>query len=313
MHIRTLTLNPAFDLHYRMESLRVGHENYAQSVTRDAGGKGINTARALTVNGVKCTAFAVLGRDNAAEFDQMLCADRLPYRAVYVPGAIRENMTIHPASGPETRISLDQFSVPPDTLNQLRTRLRPAADDCALAVGGRIPRGLTADCVIEFLTELTRLGTRLVLDSNSMTADDLRRVHPMLIKPNESELAALCRDLDADPGNPAECVVRMAREGLAEQVLVTLGADGAWYSDGARLLHVAAPEICPASTIGAGDSVIAGFLAAWTLSAPIEEALRTAISWGTAACLTPGTLPPIPAQIQALRPHIRVAEYPASR
>ena len=125
MHIRTLTLNPAFDLHYRMESLRVGHENYAQSVTRDAGGKGINTARALTVNGVKCTAFAVLGRDNAAEFEQMLCADRLPYRAVYVPGAIRENMTIHPASGPETRISLDQFSVPPDTLDQLRTRLRP--------------------------------------------------------------------------------------------------------------------------------------------------------------------------------------------
>ena len=312
MHIRTLTLNPAFDLHYRMQAFHVGHENYAQSVTRDAGGKGINTARALTVNGVKCTAFTVLGRDNAAEFEQKLCADRLPYRAVYVPGAIRENMTIHPAGAPETRISLDQFFVPPDTLDQLRTRLRPAADDCVLAVGGRIPQGLEVDHVIGFLTELTRLGTRLVLDSNSMTADSLRRVHPMLIKPNQSELAALCRDLDADPRDPAACAVRMVREGLAEQVLITLGGDGAWYSDGCRAVHVTAPKIRPVSTIGAGDSVIAGFLAAWVLSAPIDEALRTAISWGTAACMTPGTQPPIPAQIQALRPHVCVAEQRAS-
>lgn len=307
MHIRTLTLNPAFDLHYQVQAFRVGAENYAQSVRRDAGGKGINTARALTVNGVKCTAFAVLGRDNAAEFEQRLCADRLPYRAVYVPGAIRENMTVHSDGGAETRISLDQFVVPPDTLASLLQQLTPVAADCVLAVGGRIPQGLTLGDVTAFLSTLRRWGTRVVLDSNSMTVESLRRVHPMLVKPNQSELAALCGALPgADPTDPAACAVRLVREGLCEQALITLGADGAWYSDGARLFRVEAPPIRSVSTIGAGDSVIAGFLAAWAQSAPIDEVLRTAISWGTAACLTPGTHPPTPDRIHAIRPRVRV-------
>lgn len=309
IHIRTLTLNPAFDLHYQMEMLRLEQENYAESVTRDAGGKGINTARALTVNGVKCTAWIVLGCDNAAEFEQKLCADRLPYRAVYVPGAIRENLTIHPARGGETRISLDHFAVTPEAIQALSEQLLPIAANSVLSFAGRIPKGVTADEVCAFLTTLSDAGTRLVIDSNSLTAAQLRRIHPMLIKPNESELAALCRDVPGtDPSDPSGCAYRLAQKGLAEQVLVTLGGRGAVYSDGARLLRIGCPKIQPVSTIGAGDSVVAGFLAAWVQHAPVEEILRTAAAWGSAACLTEGTRPPRPAEIQTLRPQIHVAE-----
>ncbi|MBQ9083598.1 MAG: 1-phosphofructokinase, partial [Clostridia bacterium] len=66
MQIFTLTLNPAFDIHYELDTLTLGAEQYARRVMREAGGKGINTSRALTVNGVENTAFAVLGADNAA-------------------------------------------------------------------------------------------------------------------------------------------------------------------------------------------------------------------------------------------------------
>ena len=117
--IKTVTLNPAFDLHYYMESFEAKKENYVQSILCDAGGKGINISRALTVNDVKNTAYVILGDENGAAFEAQLTRDGLTYVPLYTKGRIRENVTLHPQNDRETRISMDTFSVSSQCLDEM--------------------------------------------------------------------------------------------------------------------------------------------------------------------------------------------------
>lgn len=301
MQIFTVTLNPAFDIHYELDHLTLGAEQYARRVLREAGGKGINTSRALTVNGVANTAWAVLGEDNGAAFEALLTRDGMTCCPVRVPGAIRENITLHPAHGPETRISLNTFTVPPAVLDTLYNRIALAGQPGdLLSFAGRIPNGLTGAQVQTFLARLSQAGFRLVIDSNSMTVPELAAVHPWLIKPNEHELAALC-GTDA----PLAGARMLVRAGAARQVLVTLGGGGALYCTARMARRITVPRLdAPVSTIGAGDSTIAGFLAAVQAGLPQAQWPAVAAAWGTAACMTEGTRPPRPADIAALLPHI---------
>ncbi len=301
MQIFTLTLNPAFDIHYELDTLTLGAEQYARRVLREAGGKGINTSRALTVNGVENTAVAVLGADNAATFTSMLAQDGVRLCSITVPGAIRENMTLHSDDQPETRISLNLFSVAPSVLDTLYDMLAAkGAPGDLLSFAGRIPQGLSVGEVCAFLVRLRQYGFRLIVDSNSLTIPELVRIRPWLLKPNESELQTLCRRADALTG--ARTLMRLSG---ASQVLATLGESGALFCTDGFTQRITVPVLAhPASTIGAGDSTIAGFMAAVSCGMPQEKWGVYAAAWGTAACMTEGTRPPRPEDIAAVLPLI---------
>lgn len=294
--IITVTLNPAFDLHYAMESFEAGKENYVTRATCDAGGKGINISRALTVGGVENTAYVILGRENAPQFEQELHRDGLVFIPLYTEGRIRENITVHPAEGKETRISLDTFAVGADTLSELCRNLCEAVDaDTLIAFSGRIPKGLTKGEIKAFLAALADKGARIAVDSNSLTPEDLTEIHPWFIKPNEQEIAAFVGREIADPEDAAAVAAELVRGGLAREVMISLGAMGSAWSDGNRRAIVNAPDKGkPLSTIGAGDSTVAGYLAATARGEDTETALRVAASFGSAACYTEGTRPPMP-------------------
>ena len=101
--IFTLTLNPAFDLPYEMDEFLPEAENYVKRATKSSGGKGINVSKALSVLGSENRAFAVLGSENSAEFLKEL--PELDLSIIETEGRIRENITLHTKSKPETRIS----------------------------------------------------------------------------------------------------------------------------------------------------------------------------------------------------------------
>lgn len=295
MQIFTITLNPAFDVHYELAEFCPGKEQYANRMVREAGGKGINTARALTVNGVENIAYVVFGKEGAADFEARLQRDRMQYRALYVPGVIRENLTIHPEHQPETRISLNTIELQPDILDQLAQQLLGEAEPGdAVSFAGRLPKGLSVQQVCAFLSRLTEAGLRLILDSNSFSPEQLKQIRPWLIKPNEYELTALC-DASTDP---VECARSLVQAGVAEQVLVSLGEKGSVFCDSGQTVRVVVPKLDhPVSTIGAGDSSVAGFLAAAKNGGSSVECARLAAAWGTAACMTEGTRPPQPEDI----------------
>ncbi len=294
--IITITLNPAFDLHYYMDKFEAKKENYVTAAACDAGGKGVNISRALAVNGIESVAYVIFGKENAAQFEAELKKDNINYAPLYTEGRIRENITIHPVSDKETRISLDNFSVSPALLSELEDMLLKALDaDTLVSFSGRIPKGVTKDEVIEFLIRLKSTGAKLAVDSNSLTPEDLIKICPWFIKPNEQEIAAFVgKELD-EPEVAVTVAAELVRRGLSEEVMISMGARGSVWSDGEKMAIVNAPDKGkPLSTIGAGDSTVAGYMAARAKGADTEKALKTAASFGSAACYTEGTRPPMP-------------------
>ena len=290
--IYTVTLNPAFDVHYQMPSFEARKENYVTQATVQAGGKGINVSRVLTNSGVPITAYVVLGRENASAFEAELSRDGVSYVPFYTDGRIRENMTLHPQNDKETRISLDTFSMQPSVLEELEAVLATAKEGI-LVFAGRLPRGISKAAALAFLTRCKARGMRVVIDSNSFTAEDLRAVSPWFIKPNEQEVAVFAGETPKTLSEAAAIARRMVQDGVSQNVLITLGGDGAAWSDGTRAFGFSVPKIeHPVSTIGAGDSTVAGLLVAHEKGLTDANALCLALSYGTAACLTEGTLPP---------------------
>ncbi len=302
MKILTLTLSPAFDVHCSLPSFVAGKENLVLSSERGIGGKGINISRALTENGIPNRALVVLGNENADDFirgmDVCGLQDRLLLR---VGGRIRENITIHSDEGEETRISFRGFEADASLLAQVYEMIAPDADT-VVTFTGSLPTGISPSEAEAFLTKLQHVGVKLVIDSKSFPFDALLRLHPWLIKPNDEEIAAYTGAAELDS------YIKAARDMHAsgiENALISLGEDGAVLvcTEGAYLAKP--PKIAARSTVGAGDSMIAGFIAA---SGDAKTKLRNAVAYGSAACLREGTNPPTADDISEIFDRIIITE-----
>lgn len=297
--ITTLTLNPAFDIHVNIGEFRVGRENLADTVTRDVGGKGINISRALLQNGIQSKAIVAVGRENGDDFKRGLSCVGLECEFIECAGRIRENITVHPDSGAETRLSFKGFSCDGSLLEKT-ARLIDA--NGILTFTGSVPDGISVQSVEDFLMRLRELGTKLVIDSKSVSLDMLRKIKPWLIKPNAEECEAYFGKMTGR--ELYKTALRLHSDGI-ENVMVSLGGDGAILASEGKLYRAKVPKTAPVSTIGAGDSAIAGFIAC---DGDAAECLRLAVAYGTAACLREGTNPPLKNDIERIYSEISVEE-----
>lgn len=305
MRIFTLTLNPAFDIHASLSHLEKHAENLATVTDRDAGGKGVNISRALLAANKKSLALVAVGEENGEEFCRALEADGIAYHAFSVAGRIRENLTLHEDGARETRISFGGLSADPLLLfaveEYLGTRIEKKD---ILTLTGRLPSGLDMTEVKAFLCRMKEKGVRLVIDSRSFSLDDVLAVRPWLIKPNEEEACAYLDKEVASIADAKEGACRLQRAGV-ENVMLSLGEKGAILATSEGVWLAESPAVEAISTVGAGDSSIAGFLAAVTDGKSVEQALCTAVAYGTAACLQAGTRPPLVADVARLLPAVR--------
>ena len=293
MQIITLTLAPAYDIHCQCDTFSAEQENLAHILSHDAGGKGVNISRALTVFGVKNTAIVLVGRENGNPFLSAIEGEGIDNIPLTVDGRIRENITLHQAGHKETRISFPGFSASPEILDKVEDLVLTLAEGLPTVVTltGRLPEGIPMEKVKGMLLRFHEHDIRFVIDSRSFTLADLIEVRPYLIKPNEEEIVAyMHREV-----NTMEDALLSARElhdtGITN-VMISMGAQGAVLVSDTGAYVTKAPSIVPVSTIGAGDSSIAGFLAALSLGEREENALRYAVAFGSAACLTEGTSAP---------------------
>ena len=307
MRIVTVTLNPAFDIDCASASFEVGRENFIRAHIRDVGGKGVNVARALTENGMACTALLLLGRENGAQFEAGLKREALDYRAVYTDGAIRENITLHPSNAPETRICFDGFAAEASSLARFEELIGEALDDTLVCLSGSLPSGMDVRAVKDLLLRLRAKGARIILDSRSFSEEDILELRPFLIKPNPAELSALCgRALTAER-EMVDCARGWQRAGIAN-VLVSMGERGAILVCGEGIFRAYPPKIDALSSVGAGDSMIAGFLSGIANGENAKECLCRAIAFGSAACLREGTKPPLAEDVSRLLAAVALRE-----
>lgn len=298
MKIYTITLNPAYDLHATAGSLALQCENHLTLQKRDVGGKGINISRALKRNGTPNTAITVLGADNSSELKSCLTNEGIEHMYIELSGRIRENLTIHVPNSDETRISFDGPRLDASILGSIYDIIETSGIDSntIITLTGSVPDGIPMPKLLSLLSRFRTGGAKIVIDSRSFALDDLIYARPWLIKPNRDELSAYA-GAELKSFNDCLDIAKRLRNSGIENVMASLGGLGAMLVTKETVITAIPPSVRVCSTIGAGDSSIAGFIAAYASGKNSEEQLRTAVAYGTAACLLEGTAPPEPYDI----------------
>ena len=303
--IVTLTANPSADRAVVLaEALAPGEVQRALSSREDAGGKGVNVARVVTAAGAPARAVVPV---NGHDPYRMLLEDTgIVLDTVEVAGRARANLTITDPAGETTKLNLPGAELSAAEAAAVVAGVVAAAEGATwLVLAGSLPPGVPdsfyADLISAVRERWGSAAPRIAVDaSGPALAAVVETAHPDLIKPNHEELAELLgEDAAADQDVLVEAA-RRARTLVPERVasaLVTLGADGAllFAADGAW--RGRAPRIQVASTVGAGDSALAGYLLADLEGAAAPDRLARSIAYGAAAATLPGTQAPTPADL----------------
>ncbi len=308
MKIITLTLNPAFDIHCYTDDFKPFSENLANITSYEAGGKGVNISCTLTANGIPNTAYIVVGDENKEGFLKRLNVDNINYKEFVVSGAIRENITLHTKDKPETRISFAGFDADENVINNIKEELeKETKEDLIVTLTGRIANGMDIEKVKKLLLGLKEKGAKIVIDSKSFSKKDISDVKPYLIKPNEEEIS-MYTDIEVVDFFSAKEAAQKIKDDGVENVLISLGSKGAVLCSEDGTFCAQAPKIEVLSTIGAGDSSVAGFAESILTGQSYADALKNAIAYGSAACMCEGTKPPTKKDIEELYKRIKVSK-----
>ncbi len=273
--VLTVTLNPALDLTVQLPALRLGEVNRSDNLQVHAAGKGLNVAQVLADLGHQLTVTGFLGEANAQPFEQLFSARGFADEFVRVAGETRSNIKLAEADGRITDINGPGLEVGAAQREELLARLERLVPGHELVVvAGSLPRGVEVPWFVEMLQRLARLGARVALDTSGAALREGLALSPWLIKPNEEELAQ-ARGLDpADAQALADEARRL--NARIEHVVMSQGAAGvSWFSPAAAW-HAQPPKVRVVSTVGAGDSLLAGMLHGLLAGWPAERTLAHA-------------------------------------
>ena len=299
--IVTLTMNPSIDRTATLAApLSVGGVNRIAEIDDSPGGKGVNVARVLAGAGVRTT--AVFPAPSADPFVRMCTDIDLDTTVVPAEGAVRVNLTVVDPEGTTTKINAPGPELGAAVQSQVRSTVAHLAQDATWVVlCGSLPRGVPDDFYADLVTVLRATGARLAVDTSdaplAALAAHLPRAAPDLVKPNGEELGQLAgvdglelerRAADGDLAPVVETARTLRATGVGA-VLVTLGGAGAVLVDDDETWFANTPTVQVRSTVGAGDSALAGYLVAESRGAAPQERLAWAVSHGSVAASLPGT------------------------
>ncbi len=285
----TLTLNPALDVATRIHSVAPEIKLRCAEPGFHPGGGGINVSRALRFLGGQSSAVYAAGGHNGAMLTQLLTSEGIDSQPVNIAGITRENVVVYEEStGLQYR-----FTMPGPALSaaewiaclEALFNLNPAF----IVASGSLPPGVPVEIYGEITRYAREYGIRVILDT---AGDALNRAIGKgiyLLKPNLREL-----ELFAGEALPGESQIRAAgqrliAEGLAEVLVVSLGAAGAALITGADCVFLHAPIVPIQSKVGAGDSMVGGIVMGLARGFPLSDAARLGVAAGSAAVMTAGT------------------------
>ena len=294
-HIITLSLNPAIDATLWVEGIQTGADNAVLSEKYESAGKAMNVSRALRIYGVESLALVLAGAHNRERYEEPLKREGIRYTILPVPGNPRENIAIVEESRTVARFLREGFTVPYEAVEELLLLLgREVRERTLVVISGTLPAGISDQILLDICLAIRERGGLVALDTSArFTLEEIGRFTPWLIKPNRKELEEMARrEL---PGTPE--IVDFCRELTGRGVchcLVSMGDSGILYAGAEGVYQVMVPNVSVVSAVGSGDYCLAGFVLGQATKKSLVQSLKTAASFGTAACLTEGTSPPTP-------------------
>ena len=297
--IVTLTLNPSLDRTVEIGELARGAVIRAGSARLDPGGKGVNVTRALIANQIPSRAVLPCGGDEGYQLAGLLHAEGVEVIAVPIAAHTRSNVALAEADGTITKINEPGARLTPHELDALTEAVQTAAGRAGwVAACGSLPPGVPVEFYADLCRRCADQGVKVAVDTSGPALLAAVEARPALIKPNRDELAAAV-------GSKIETVqdvvdaAQALRSWGAQAVLASLGADGAVLVTDAGAIAGEARVAAPRSSVGAGDALLAGFLAAGAAgnagTAGTDDdasALAEALTWASAAVSLPGSRMP---------------------
>ncbi|MCF8053107.1 MAG: 1-phosphofructokinase family hexose kinase [Desulfobacterales bacterium] len=290
-HIATITVNPAVDKSTQVQSVTSERKLRCDKPTYDAGGGGINVARAIFRLGGDAAAVYAVGGLPGEMLKKLLDEEGIRHHPFQVEDATRQNLTVYEKeSGEQYRFGMPGPHLQPGEwsgfLDQVG-QLDPRPD--FLVASGSLPPGVPSDFYRK-VAQLSRdLGARLIMDSSGEAfRTAVRKEGVFLIKPNLRELEALA----GRPLENEEAQVNFAKELVGESsveaVVISLGAAGAAFVHREGYQYFRAPTVKIRSKVGAGDSMVAGMVLAISRGSSLSDAVQFGIAAGAAAVMNPG-------------------------
>jgi len=307
--IATVTLNPAIDKSVTVRGFEIGKTNRGEVDRVDAGGKGVNVAKALKRLGSPVCALGLMAGSNGRFILDALSAEGIPADFVNVPGETRVNLKIHdPEKGTETELNEPGFRVTAEHLEELRQKIAAHAPQCQVMVfSGSLPPDAPPTIFADLIRIAKARGAKCFLDTAGPGLKLGLAAGPFLIKPNRAEVEDLLKTTLRTRHELVEAARTLIKMG-SEQVLISLGAEGAIGVAGKDALFAHPPAVKVRSSVGAGDTMVAAMAYAAVEGLPFRQAFRMAVAASAATVAMEGSKVADLAAVQELIPLVTLED-----
>ncbi len=298
--IVTLTLNPALDVSSSVPVVSPSHKLRCQRPVREPGGGGINVTRVCRRLGEPSIAVVPIGGAVGQRVATLLDAEGIDARTIEIAGETRESISItEESTGHQYRFVLPGPSLGPDEVSAaVSAATNAAAGARCLVVSGSMPEGVAPTVIADLVTAVG--DTKVLVDTSGPALAAALRSGAHLVKPSARELAQVVgRTLDTE-ADVTEAAVEVHRASEVEVLVASIGAGGAVVVDHRGVHRLRAPSVQVRSTVGAGDSMVAGLAVGLQRGMEADRATALGVAAGTAAVLTDGTGLCLPEDVERL-------------
>ncbi len=287
--VAILALNPAVDMTYEVDRILPDQKVHAHSTRFDPGGNGINVARALKRLSVQARSFCILAGETGVFLERLLGSQIGLLTSEWVEGETRINGTVIECQpGNQYEVSGVGPPIPPASLETLLRQFVASAREGFGVITGSIQPDLPDTLYAELVDKVQSGGGKAVVDAQGALLKNAIEASPFLIKPNHHELEQLTRQV-IDGIEETARVARRLQQGGVTNVCISMGRKGALLCTPDNSYHASTPKVKIRSTVGAGDSMVAGLVTGFLRGDPTERTLRLAVACGAGTVGHSGT------------------------
>ena len=285
--IYTVTFNPAIDYVVHFPQLRPGEINRNEAEEFQFGGKGINVSNVLRTLGFDTVALGFVAGFIGEGFEKGLTKMGLKNDLIHVrEGMTRINVKVKAAE--ETEINGIGPVITEADMESLYEKLDRIGPEDLLVLSGSIPKCLPGDTYERIMARLDGRGIPIAVDATRDLLVNVLKYHPFLIKPNNHELGEIFGRVLKTDEEIADCAKKLQGMG-GRNILVSMAGDGALLLDENGQVHrIGCPKGKVLNSVGAGDSMVAGFLAGWLGKGDYDYALKLGTATGSATAFSIG-------------------------
>ncbi|MDR3716417.1 MAG: 1-phosphofructokinase family hexose kinase [Puia sp.] len=307
--IVTITLNPSIDKHVVVPELVPGHKLRCSQPLLQPGGGGINVARATKRLGGDATAIYLAAGSNGAKLTRMLEEEGIRTRVIVTEGDTRENlMVVEQSSGLQYRFIFPGPAVSPSVREDLASILETECEGSFVVVSGSLPPGLPASVFGQLASIARNKKCKLVIDTSGEALKKALETGVYLLKASVRELYSLAgiegQETEEQEANAIPRMAALANQLIIDNhchaVVVSMGAAGALLVTEKGTRRMETPSVKAVSTIGAGDSMLAGIVLKLSLGEDLEKAVEYGCACGAASTLNEGTTLCSPRDVEQL-------------